>query len=133
MRSRLVARSNFPRILAGTEEGGGAGGKVSKMATTSPLFHSSYNKSSARVEANNQLSIEMDDMGAIDAAYRSSSGTPGPQLEVWITKSHVMIKKRGESSIDTLWYSREDGSLIVGSCTLLLIVDVAHYYFSRLL
>ena len=83
---------------------------------TSPSLHLSHK--SSRVDASNQLSIELDDMGSIDQQGLLSGGRgegADPNLEVWITKSHVMMKRRGESAVDTLWYSREDGSLIVGS------------------
>ena len=83
---------------------------------TSPSLHLSHK--SSRVDASNLLSIELDDMGSIDQQGLLHGGRgegADPNLEVWITKSHVMIMKRGESTVDTLWYSREDGSLLVGS------------------
>ncbi|XP_019856838.1 PREDICTED: phosphatidylinositide phosphatase SAC2-like [Amphimedon queenslandica] len=83
---------------------------------TSPSLHLSHK--SSRVDASNLLSIELDDMGSIDQQGLLPGGrgeSADPNLEVWITKSHVMIMKRGESTVDTLWYSREDGSLLVGS------------------
>lgn len=35
------------------------------------------------------------------------------ESQVWLTKSHVLLKRKAEAQ--TLWYSRENGSLFVGS------------------
>lgn len=85
---------------------------------------SPYNNRTKRHSTPPLLPLKMTDMASLSNSIieegSSSTGTSTTNLlEVWLTKSHVMLKKRGQF-VDSLWYSREDASVFLGTSKCIL-------------
>lgn len=85
---------------------------LSVMSVMVPVSPSPTKPSTAQPT---RQSLKMDDMGAVVGPH--SSVESSHLLEVWLTKSHVMLKRKGHF-VDSLWYSREDGCLFLGTSEL---------------